>query len=157
MDFIHRSTILFFATGAGAGYSPWMPGTVGTAVAIPLSLALNRLAETSLPLSLLTLGAFTLSAAWFSAKGEEIFKEKDSEKIVIDEIAGFLFANFLSPTEVNNLAVAFLLFRVFDIIKVYPAGRAESIRGGFGVILDDVIAGLYTFLIVHLLLFWGLL
>ena len=144
-------------TGAGTGYSPWFPGTVATLLAIPLSLALNRMAALSLPLALLTLTAFIVIAAWFCQKGEEIFKEKDCPRIVIDEMAGFLLAGFLSPLEFKVTAAAFLLFRFFDIIKVFPAGRAEQIEGGLGVILDDLVAGLYTFLILRLHLLWSFL
>ena len=98
-----------------------------------------------------------MSAAWFCQKGEEIFHEKDCPRIVIDEIAGFLLANFLSPAELKPTAAAFLLFRFFDIIKIFPAGRAQQIQGGVGVILDDLIAGLYTFLILRLLFLWSLI
>ncbi|MBI2987132.1 MAG: phosphatidylglycerophosphatase A [Deltaproteobacteria bacterium] len=145
------------ATGAGTGYFPCFPGTVGTLLAVPLSLALNRIATASLPLSLLTLVAFVVGAAWFCQKGEEILREKDSPRIVIDEIGGFLLANFLSPPEFTPAAVAFLLFRFFDIIKIFPAGQAQKLPGGVGVMLDDLIAGCYTFLILRLLFSWSLL
>lgn len=157
MGFIQRTVILSFVTGAGTGYFPCFPGTVGTLLAIPLSLALNRTATASPPLSLLTLATFIVIATWFCKKGEEIFHEKDCRKIVIDEIAGFLLANFLSPPELKPTAAAFLLFRFFDIIKVFPAARAERIQGGIGVILDDLVAGLYTFLILRILFLWSLL
>ncbi|MGH7774845.1 MAG: phosphatidylglycerophosphatase A family protein [Candidatus Binatia bacterium] len=152
-----RAAILFFVTGAGTGYLPWFPGTAGTLLAIPLSLALNRLATASWSLSLLTLIAFILIATWFCARGEEIFHQRDCRKIVIDEVAGFLLANFLSPPEVKPFAAAFLLFRFFDIMKVFPASRVEQIQGGVGVILDDLVAGLYTFFILRLLYFWSFL
>jgi phosphatidylglycerophosphatase A len=144
-------------TGAGAGYLPWFPGTAGTLVALPLSLALNRIAGASLSLGLLTLAAFMLIAIWLADKGEEILGEKDSPRIVIDEIAGFVLANFLSPPQLKPTLAAFILFRFFDIIKLFPAGRAEKISGGAGVVLDDLIAGLYTFVILWLLFFGGLL
>lgn len=96
-------------------------------------------------------------AAWFCQKGEEIFHAKDCPKIVIDEIAGFLLANFLSPPGLIPTVLAFLLFRFFDITKVFPADRAQQIPGGIGVILDDLIAGLYTFFILRLLIFWSFL
>jgi len=147
--------ILFFVTGAGTGYLPWFPGTVATLLAVPVSLALNRLAAHSISLSLLTLTAWIAVATWFCRKGEEIFKEKDSPRIVTDEMAGFLLANFLSPAGLGTTAVAFILFRFFDIIKIFPAGRAEKIEGGLGVILDDLIAGLYTFVVIRLLLVWS--
>lgn len=136
---------------------PWFPGTAGTLLAIPLSFALNRVAAESISLSLLTLATFIVTAAWFCQKGEEIFKEKDNQRIVIDEIAGFLLANFLSPPGLKATAAAFLLFRFFDIIKVFPAQRAERIEGGVGIILDDLVAGLYTFSILRLLFLWGIL
>lgn len=144
-------------TGAGAGYFPRLPGTAGTLVAVPVSLAFNRIATASLPLALLTLGVFFVVAVWLADKGEEIFREKDSPKIVIDEMAGFVLANFLAPPQFPALGVAFLVFRFFDIIKLFPAARAEKMAGGLGVVLDDLIAGLYTFLILRLLFFWGVL
>lgn len=144
-------------TGAGAGYFPWFPGTAGTLVALPLSLALNRIASASLTLGLLTFSAFVLGAVWLAREGEAIFREKDSPKIVIDEIAGFVLANFLSPPELKPTLAAFFLFRFFDIIKLFPAGRAEKIPGGAGVVVDDLIAGLYTFMILRLLFLGGLL
>jgi phosphatidylglycerophosphatase A len=124
-------------------------------VAIPLSLGLNRIAGTSLYLALLTLAAFIAVATWLCNKGEEIFQAKDCPKIVIDEIAGFLVANFASPTRLKPAILAFLLFRFFDIMKPYPARRAERISGGLGVILDDLIAGVYAFAIIRLFLSWG--
>lgn len=96
-------------------------------------------------------------AAWFCEKGEAILGEKDSGKIVIDEMAGFLLANFLVPLKPGPLLAAFFLFRLFDIIKPFPARRAERLSGGFGVILDDLVAGVYTFFILHLLVFGNIL
>jgi len=142
-------------TGAGAGYLPWAPGTAGTLVAIPLSLGLNRIAGASLYLALFTLIAFFTVATWLCKIGEEIFADKDSPKIVVDEIAGFLLANFASPATLKSTLLAFLLFRFFDIMKPFPAGRAERISGGLGVILDDLIAGMYAFGVFRLFLSWG--
>lgn len=139
------------------GYVPRSPGTAGTLLAIPLSLALNRIAASSISISLLTLVVFVLIAKWFAEKGEEILQQRDSQKIVIDEMAGFLLANFLSPARFEILASAFLLFRFFDIMKIPPARRAERIPGGTGVVLDDLVAGVYTFLILRLGFFLGFL
>ncbi|MFQ5682782.1 MAG: phosphatidylglycerophosphatase A [Candidatus Binatia bacterium] len=151
-----RTFLRFFVTGAGTGYIPWAPGTAGTILAVPISLALNRIAANSLAIALLTLTAFIVTAGWFCQKGEEIFHEKDCQKIVIDEMAGFLLANFLSPPEFKSTVAAFLLFRFFDIIKPFPAKRAEQIHGGTGVILDDLVSGLYAFMILRFLFYWGL-
>lgn len=126
-------------------------------VGIPLSLALNRLAADSPVLALLTLAAFTALGIWAADRAEPIFGEKDSPKIVVDEIAGFMIANFAAPERLAPLVAAFILFRFFDIIKPYPARRAERLPGGFGVVLDDVVAGLYTLAVVRIALAWGIL
>ncbi len=118
---------------------------------------MNGVAAASLPLALVILVGFTACAGWLCHAAEGIFREKDSPKIVIDEVAGFLLANFLSPFEWGPTIAAFFLFRFFDIIKPFPAGRAEELRGGIGVIVDDLIAGCYTLSILRLLLFRGLL
>ena len=125
-------------------------------LAIPLSLGLNRIAGVSLPLGLLTLAAFLGLATWLCREAEAILQEKDCRRIVIDEIAGFLLANLFAPEEFTPIAAAFLLFRFFDIVKMFPAGRAEKISGGLGVILDDLIAGLYALVIIRALLFWSI-
>jgi phosphatidylglycerophosphatase A len=145
------------ATGAGAGYIPGAPGTAGTLVAIPLSLLLNRLAADSLPLALLTLAAVIAVAFWSADKAEAIFGEKDCSHIVIDEIAGFMLANFSAPESASAIIAAFILFRFFDIIKPYPARRAERMPGGIGVVMDDLVAALYSLLLVRLAIAWGLL
>jgi len=136
---------------------PWLPGTAGTVVAIPFSLALNRIALFSFPLAVITLVGFAFCAGWLCQMAEGILQKKDSPKIVIDEIAGFLLANFLSPEAPLPIVAAFILFRFFDIIKLFPAARMEKLPGGAGVIADDLIAGCYALVAVRLLDYWGLL
>ena len=149
--------ILFFATGFGVGYFPRLPGTAGTLLAVPLSLGLNALASTSLPIALLTLAAAICCAIWLSTRASLVLEQRDPPVIVIDEIVGFLIANFIAPRNVMLLGVAFLLFRLFDIAKVYPLSRLEKLPSGAGIVLDDVMAGLYVFGILRLVLSWGLL
>lgn len=150
-----KTLLTVFATGFGVGYVPKAPGTAGTLAALPLSIGLNRIAVTQLPLALITLAAFVALAMWVSHGAEELFGKKDAQRIVIDEMAGFLVANFLLPVGLVSTTSAFLLFRFFDIIKPYPARRAERIHGGLGVVSDDLIAGFYTFLSLRLLAAWG--
>lgn len=157
MPTIERKIILFLVTGAGAGYCPRFPGTVGTIVAIPLSLGLNRLATVSLPLALLVLAGGIACAILLSTKAAEILGQKDPAIIIIDEIAGFLLANFVSPPGVVALGSAFVLFRIFDIGKVYPASKLQMLPGGSGIVLDDIMAGLYTFLILRVFSSLGVL
>jgi phosphatidylglycerophosphatase A len=103
----------------------------------------------------MSLALFVLMSAWLCQKGERILGEKDSQTIVLDEMAGFLLANFLLPPDLKTAVAAFLLFRFFDIIKVFPAAQLEPLKNG--VLLDDLVAGFYTLLVLHLLIYSGLL
>ena len=75
---------------------------------------------------------------------------------MIDEIAGFLIANFLNQPTLSSLILAFILFRFFDIVKPFPAAKAERLPGGFGIVLDDVVAGLYVIVTLYMLARWSL-
>jgi phosphatidylglycerophosphatase A len=145
--------VLLAASGAGVGYLPRCPGTFGTLLAIPFSLALNQLAFHSPYLAVLALIALTACAIWWSGKAAELLASKDPPSIVVDEILGFMIANFANPLSVATLALAFLLFRFFDIVKPAPAQQAERLPRGFGIVLDDVVAGLYTLVIIQTLLY----
>lgn len=149
--------IVLLVTAGGAGYAPRIPGTIGTVIAIPLSLGLNWIAEGSLPAALAVLIGFIACAIWLAARAADILRQKDPSVIVIDEIAGFLVANFLSPPRLGIVLAAFALFRLFDIAKIFPASRLELIPGGPGIVLDDVAAGLYTFIVLRLAGWWSLL
>ena len=152
-----RRLILLLVTGAGTGYLPWCPGTFGTALAIPLSLGLNRVAASSRILALLILMTLIFCAVSLSKKGAEILRQADPRVIVIDEMVGFLVANFLSPPGVLAPTLAFAFFRFFDIAKVFPLSQLEMLSGGKGIVLDDVMAGLYTLGIMLLLSWLGIL
>lgn len=148
--------VLLLASGAGVGFLPGIPGTFGTLVGLPVSLALNRLAIAHPLLAIAGLVALVFVAMVIADQAARILNAKDPQIIVIDEIAGFALANFLSDS-VAAVVIAFVLFRLFDIAKVYPARRLESLPGGAGVVLDDVLAGLYVFVILRLLTWAGLL
>ncbi|HVO93595.1 MAG TPA: phosphatidylglycerophosphatase A [Terriglobales bacterium] len=143
------------ATGGGVGYLPLIPGTAGTLIAVPISLGLNRLARDSPWLAAAVLALAIGCAIAVSNRACDILRQKDPQIIVIDEIIGFLVANFLSTTSLAVLLTSFLTFRFFDIAKVFPAARLEQLPRGAGVVLDDVMAGIYTFAIVQLLLCSG--
>ena len=152
---IWRRAVLFCVTGGGAGYVPRLPGTVGTLVALPLSIALNRLAAEKFPLAGAIVVLSVLCAIWLSTRGAAILGQKDPQIIVIDEIVGFLVANFLAPFRWTVLLWSFLLFRFFDITKPFPINRFEQLPGGVGIVLDDVMAGCYAFFALRLLLYFG--
>jgi phosphatidylglycerophosphatase A len=136
---------------------PRLPGTAGTLLAVPLSVGVNAIAAISLPIALLTLAAAICCAIWLSTRAALILEQRDPPVIVIDEIVGFMIANLMAPRNVMLLGVAFLLFRFFDIAKVYPLSSLEKLPGGAGIVLDDVMAGLYVFGVLRLVLSWGLL
>lgn len=138
---MRRFTIVA-ATWFGTGFAPVASGTFGTAAAIPFYLVLARL---TLPLYLVSTLALTMFACWVSGRAEEIFGEHDSGKIVIDEVAGYLVTMAAVPFSWLGVLVGFAMFRLFDITKPQPARWLDrSLKNGYGVVLDDVAAGIYA-------------
>ena len=94
-------------------------------------------------------------AWWASERAEVLFAERDSPKIVIDEIAGYLIAMALLPRTLTTVIGGFLFFRIFDIIKTPPAGSAERrLSGVLAVVLDDAVAGIYANLLLPAISYW---
>jgi phosphatidylglycerophosphatase A len=134
--------VRLMATALGAGYSPFAPGTAGTLVAVPLAWAASRLGETGYLLIALAVTAFGIFAA-------DVFGEcsgvEDDQRIVIDEVAGYLVTLAAVPRGPFNMIVGFGLFRLFDVWKPWPVRWLdEHLPGGLGVMLDDVAAGGYA-------------
>lgn len=148
-----RELILFLATGFYSGYVPYAPGTAGSIVGVALVWGVTApLAERStIGAAALIVGLFALGC-WASGRAEEIFGQHDSSHIVIDEIVGMAVAMFLNPASWAALGAGFALFRLFDIAKPEPAGLIDRrMRGGVGVMLDDVAAGIYANLVLQVL------
>lgn len=141
--------MVLLATGGYAGYIPVAPGTFGTLVAIPLCYLLSRLGPVQAILFLLI---FTGFAVWIAGEAERVFNKKDSRLIVIDEMAGFLVTLFLIPWSVKSIAVGFFLFRLIDIAKPFPIRRLERLPGGWGVVTDDLLAGVYANAILRVII-----
>ena len=142
-----RRLALLLATGAGAGYAPVAPGTAGSAVGVLLHLPLAGLGP---GLFAVTILALLFLGIWAAEEAERAFERKDDGRIVIDEIVGQLIALAplvalaprVDPRSPFWLVTGFVLFRCFDIWKPGPARWAErNLRGGAGVVLDDVVAG----------------
>ncbi len=145
-----RRFVIIAATWFGTGYSPVASGTVGTLAAIPLYFLMARL---SMPFYIIILAAFTLFSCWVSGRAEAIFNEKDSSKIVIDEVVGYLVTMIAAPVNWKGAALGFLLFRFFDITKIPPARYFDrNLKNGCGVVMDDVVAGVYSCVALHVLL-----
>ena len=141
------------ATGFGSGLVPFAPGTAGTLIGILIYLALSRLSWT---LYLVFVVTITLLACYVSREAERMFEEKDPPRVVIDEIIGFQWSMFLISPTVLHVFAGFILFRFFDILKVFPAGYFQrSLPGGWGIVMDDVVAGMYSNIALLLLIkFW---
>lgn len=142
--------IVVLASVGYAGFSPWAPGTAGTLVAA-LGVWLTRgVSQGSYFYGMGVVVAFSL--AWFVAgRAEKLFGQVDSSKIVIDEVVGFLVSMVALPTTLFYLVSAVVLFRLLDILKLFPT-RLVLARtgGGLAVVVDDVIAGIYVNLILQL-------
>lgn len=133
--------IRIVATGLGSGLSPLAPGTMGTVVGIRLYLAFSNFPW---PVYLLTVVAMTALAIYTSGEAERLLNRKDAPCIVIDEIVGMQWTMFLVTPTLYHIVAGFILFRIFDIIKVFPANVIQDrLPGGYGVVMDDVAAGIW--------------
>lgn len=147
-----RRLVLVIASAGFIGYIPVASGTFGSLVGIPLFLAFDALRAWSIVGYLVVYVLLVLAACWIAGRAEAYLQEHDSHKIVIDEVVGYLGATlFLAPTW-SNVLIAFFVFRGLDVIKPFPANYIDAhFPGGFGVVLDDVVSGLYTRLVIALI------
>jgi len=137
-----KKIAIVFATGLGAGFSPVGPGTCGTIVAIPLFLALSHF---DLWLYIVTIAGLIAIGTWAAKITGDQYGEIDCQKIVIDEIAGYLITMTATNPTIWTVLAGFVLFRFFDILKPFPVGYADkNVKNAFGVMLDDILAGLYA-------------
>ncbi len=141
-------TALCLATGFYVGRVPFAPGTFGSLLGLPLCAGLARL---EFGAALIGAAAFLVPAMWAAGRAEALLGRRDAPAVVVDEIAGMLIALAGLPFTVFNAAAGFVVFRVMDIFKPFPAGVIDSrMRGGVGVVMDDVVAGVYTNLFLRL-------
>lgn len=141
--------IYLIAFGFGAGLSPFAPGTCGTLVAIPLYYLMHSL---SLVNYALVLVVATLMGIWICDVTERGIGVHDYSGIVWDEICGFGVTMFAAPKGGVWIGIGFLLFRLFDIVKPWPIALIErKIPGGLGVMVDDLMAGLYAWISLQLI------
>lgn len=143
-NFLIKTISTFFYIG----YLPLLPGTFASIAALVIIwlLKASMLIYVLFTILILLLGFLVSGAA------EQIFKNKDAKCIVIDEIAGMLLSLLFLPINAVTLFCAFLLFRGLDATKIYPAGKLERLTGSKGVMLDDIVAGLYSNLILQFVL-----
>lgn len=131
------------------GYLPLIPGTFGSLVGVFLFYLLQGAGWISYLLTILCVLILGLKA---SGAMEDLLGKKDPGCIVIDEVAGMLLALSFMPPDFKIVILAFLIFRILDTLKPFPAGRLQNWRGSIGVMADDLIAGFYTNLVLQVIL-----
>ena len=145
--------VLWLAEGLGLGRIPFAPGTFGTLLGLPLYYVLA--AFLPWPAYLAVIVATLPLSAWVCGVGATARGEHDPSSVVWDEVVGMLVALTAAPAGWAPVAVAFIAFRGFDILKPFPVGWLDArIEGGWGVLLDDVVAGVYALAVVQILFVW---
>jgi phosphatidylglycerophosphatase A len=146
---VWQNPLHFIAFGFGSGALPYAPGTWGTLLTIPIYLTIS-----TLPLAwYIGIVVFiTIGCTWLSDKVSREINVHDHPGMCIDEFVGFLVTMIGVPLGYGWVIAGFLLFRLFDIWKPFPIGYIDKqIGGGFGIILDDVLAGVFACVVLHLL------
>lgn len=136
------------ATFFYVGYFPYAPGTLGTLAAVPLYYLISGLPYY---LYIVFTVLFILLSVWASGIAEGIYGEKDPGYIVADEVSGYLVTMTLVPLTLTNVVIGFFLFRLFDIVKPPPSRQSERLKGGLGVVMDDVVAGVYANILLQII------
>ena len=147
-----KDPVVFLALGFGSGLAPKAPGTAGTLMTIPLVYLLQQ--QTLLVYLLVTLFVL-LTGSWICGYAAKKLQVHDHSAIVYDEVAGFLITMFMMPESWSLMLMGFVLFRFFDVVKPWPISWFDkNLHGGFGIMFDDVIAGIISLLCLMLLQHW---
>jgi phosphatidylglycerophosphatase A len=139
-----QTVALTIATALGAGYVPRAPGTCGTVVGLLLFWGLGL---SGLPIWLYVVMVCVVVAVgtWAASVTGKIYGEVDNQRIVIDEVAGYLITMIAARPTLVGMLTGFVLFRFFDIVKPFPVDWADkNVKNAFGVMLDDILAGIYA-------------
>ncbi|MBF0117655.1 MAG: phosphatidylglycerophosphatase A [Desulfobacterales bacterium] len=145
---ISEKMVIFFATGGYTGYIRYMPGTFGSLIGIPFGFLLSFV-----KFNIIILILFIGLAIWISGQAEKIINTKDPGCIVIDEICGMMVTLLYNHVTIISMLLGFFLFRFFDILKPFPIRLIDKkIKGGAGIVMDDILAGVFANLILRLVL-----
>jgi len=146
-QFLFENHVHFLALGFGSGLAPKAPGTFGTLAGLPFVLLMPYV--TNMHYAAL-IAIFSLWGIYLCGKTAHDAQVHDHGSIVWDEIVGFMITMFLSPIAWQTVLTGFILFRVFDIIKPWPISYVDKhCHGGLGIMLDDILAGLAAFAVMH--------
>ena len=138
---MNQKIIKFLACGFGSGLAPVAPGTFGTLAGVPICLFCLPLPWLGRLLVVLALTALSIYVAGYA---EGIYQKKDDQRIVIDEIIGLQVTMLPVTITALHLFAGFVLFRLFDILKPFPLNNLQRLPGGWGIVMDDVGAGIYA-------------
>jgi len=138
------------STVAYVGYLPIAPGTWGSAAGLLILLPLRWYGTPTIEVAALV--ALLAVGIWSADVTGREMGDEDPGPVVIDEVVGMLITLLWIPLTVTSVVAGFLLFRVFDIIKPFPARQCEQLPSGWGVMLDDVMAGIYGLIVMHVAL-----
>lgn len=143
--------VRMLSTFFSVGNFPVGPGSMASAVGVLLYMAVEKV------FVLYALLLIIVCVVGFKVSGrmEDLLKAKDPSCIVIDEVAGVLIAFFALPLTWPVIITAFFLFRAFDMFKLYPVNKFDDMGGGYGIMMDDIVAGIYTNLTMQLALRWA--
>jgi len=133
---------VFIATVAFCGYAPVAPGTFGSAAGLVVYLIVWRTRSPLIEVGLIA-ATFVLGV-WSATLAERYFGGTDPGPVVIDEVLGMLLTLAFIPVGLSGALAGFVLFRIFDVIKPFPADRLERLHGGLGIMADDAMAGIYA-------------
>jgi len=140
---------VLLATGLGSGLAPVAPGTVGSLLALPIWWFV--LADLSVPVQIVSVGCVVLMSIWVVDRACRATGVGDASAFVLDEFAGQWVALVAAPKSLLAVAVGFVLFRAFDIVKPWPVSWADRrLSGGLGVVVDDVLAGVLAAVVLQL-------
>jgi len=140
---------VWLATVGGLGYAPIAPGTFGSAAGVAVYWLTRHWSN---PAQLAIIVVVSLVGTWAATRAAVHFGKEDPGQVVIDEVAGQLVTLAFTGAGVAATVAAFLIFRILDIIKPYPANRFERLPGGVGIMADDLMAGVYGCVLVHLMI-----
>ena len=145
-----NAVAMILATAGYVGYFPIAPGTAGSLAGLAVFALVRWIGIPAVEIG--TIAAVLVLGIWSASVAERRLNLKDPGPVVIDEVLGMLMTLALLPVSATGVIVGFVLFRFFDVIKPYPAGRLERLHGGLGIMLDDAVAGLYAYASLRLLL-----
>ena len=145
-----KSFAVFVASFGYVGFFPFAPGTAGSLAALALFAFIRWIGVPAIELGAIV--AVFAIGVWAASGTEVALGRKDPGVVVIDEVLGMLITLALLPVSIPGVVLGFFLFRALDVIKPYPAAQLEHLHGGLGIMADDAVAGLYSYLILRLLM-----